>query len=182
MFFKFLHLKWSKRGTLRTEILERKIIGSSGLSQSVWYLVINADSIRTDSFLCFLLQAEIPKDKPRLLPGLWNPRDIIQAVRMGVDIFDSSYPFLLQIWASEMMNHIHQRMMEGCSDAYSRFLHCLYILNSSSTNLYKQWSDYEVNGEYRQWIISNFQCLTTNATWEIYVVMTAVCSDNIWTK
>ena len=40
-----------------------------------------------------LLQSCLPVDKPRLLPGAWSPSSVIRAVRLGVDIFDSSFPF-----------------------------------------------------------------------------------------
>ena len=40
-----------------------------------------------------MLQHVLPADKPRLLPGSWSPSNVLRAVRLGVDIFDSSFPF-----------------------------------------------------------------------------------------
>lgn len=39
-------------------------------------------------------QLELPEDKPRFLPGIYNPLEIIKAVKLGCDIFESTYPFL----------------------------------------------------------------------------------------
>jgi queuine tRNA-ribosyltransferase subunit QTRTD1 len=39
--------------------------------------------------------AELPADKPRLLPGAYTPIDVLRAVRLGIDIFDSSYPYVV---------------------------------------------------------------------------------------
>ncbi|XP_054769986.2 queuine tRNA-ribosyltransferase accessory subunit 2-like isoform X3 [Lytechinus pictus] len=36
---------------------------------------------------------ELPESKPRLLPGISNPCDVLEAVEAGIDIFDSSYPY-----------------------------------------------------------------------------------------
>lgn len=36
---------------------------------------------------------ELPDSKPRLLPGVGKPTDVLQAVEAGIDIFDSSYPY-----------------------------------------------------------------------------------------
>lgn len=36
---------------------------------------------------------ELPESKPRLLPGAHKPDDILQALEMGIDVFDSSYPY-----------------------------------------------------------------------------------------
>jgi queuine tRNA-ribosyltransferase len=36
--------------------------------------------------------SEIDDEKPRYLMGVGNPADIVRAVRMGVDLFDSIYP------------------------------------------------------------------------------------------
>ncbi|XP_071801892.1 queuine tRNA-ribosyltransferase accessory subunit 2-like isoform X2 [Asterias amurensis] len=36
---------------------------------------------------------EIPEDKPRFLPRVGRPDEVIQAVELGVDIFDSAFPF-----------------------------------------------------------------------------------------
>ncbi|UYV77135.1 QTRTD1 [Cordylochernes scorpioides] len=37
----------------------------------------------------------LPKDKPRMLNGPLNPIQIIKAVSCGIDIFDSSYPYII---------------------------------------------------------------------------------------
>ncbi|KAF9152813.1 Queuine tRNA-ribosyltransferase subunit qtrtd1 [Linnemannia schmuckeri] len=37
----------------------------------------------------------LPSDKPRLLYGLHAPEDVLEAVAMGIDLFDTSYPFQL---------------------------------------------------------------------------------------
>ncbi|KAF9544373.1 Queuine tRNA-ribosyltransferase subunit qtrtd1 [Mortierella hygrophila] len=37
----------------------------------------------------------LPADKPRLLYGLHAPEDVLEAVAMGIDLFDTSYPFQL---------------------------------------------------------------------------------------
>ncbi|RMF05169.1 tRNA guanosine(34) transglycosylase Tgt [Candidatus Woesearchaeota archaeon] len=36
--------------------------------------------------------SELPEDKPRYLMGLGSPLEILEAVKRGVDIFDSAYP------------------------------------------------------------------------------------------
>ena len=40
----------------------------------------------------FLLQAELPEDKPRILPGVLTPHNVLEAVKLGFDIVDTSYP------------------------------------------------------------------------------------------
>ncbi|KAI0231930.1 Queuine tRNA-ribosyltransferase accessory subunit 2 [Lamellibrachia satsuma] len=37
---------------------------------------------------------ELPADKPRMMPGVLTPDDILDAVNAGVDIFDTTYPYL----------------------------------------------------------------------------------------
>ncbi|XP_065191218.1 queuine tRNA-ribosyltransferase accessory subunit 2-like [Sycon ciliatum] len=39
--------------------------------------------------------AELPADKPRIFHGPASPEDIVRLVECGIDIFDSSYPYLL---------------------------------------------------------------------------------------
>ncbi|KAL3871143.1 hypothetical protein ACJMK2_039160 [Sinanodonta woodiana] len=34
----------------------------------------------------------LPEDKPRLMHGVWPPDQVLEAVELGIDIFDSSYP------------------------------------------------------------------------------------------
>ncbi|XP_052831299.1 queuine tRNA-ribosyltransferase accessory subunit 2 isoform X2 [Octopus bimaculoides] len=36
----------------------------------------------------------LPEDKPRLMQSLWTPAKVLEAVEQGIDIFDSSYPYL----------------------------------------------------------------------------------------
>lgn len=36
----------------------------------------------------------LPQDKPRVFNGVLKPRAILEAVRCGIDIFDSSYPYI----------------------------------------------------------------------------------------
>ena len=38
---------------------------------------------------------ELPAEKPRMMPGVMSPDNVLEAVMAGVDIFDSSYPFHL---------------------------------------------------------------------------------------
>ncbi|XP_041480899.1 queuine tRNA-ribosyltransferase accessory subunit 2-like [Lytechinus variegatus] len=54
------------------------------------------DQEMDSSTKCEIIQAvlkELPESKPRLLPGVSNPSDILEAVEAGIDIFDSSYPY-----------------------------------------------------------------------------------------
>ncbi|XP_013420284.1 queuine tRNA-ribosyltransferase accessory subunit 2-like [Lingula anatina] len=39
--------------------------------------------------------AVLPDHKVRYLPGMWSPGAIIKAVQCGIDLFDSTYPYLL---------------------------------------------------------------------------------------
>ena len=42
---------------------------------------------------CFLsFQSKLPDDKPRFLPGVWSPINILKAVAAGIDVFESVYP------------------------------------------------------------------------------------------
>lgn len=45
---------------------------------------------------------ELPADKPRMMPGVLTPDDILDAVNAGVDIFDTTYTFglFLHLWSS----------------------------------------------------------------------------------
>ncbi|XP_041368752.1 queuine tRNA-ribosyltransferase accessory subunit 2-like [Gigantopelta aegis] len=38
--------------------------------------------------------ALLPEDKPRLMQSLWRPDAVLDAVEMGIDIFDTSYPYM----------------------------------------------------------------------------------------
>ncbi|XP_014673970.1 PREDICTED: queuine tRNA-ribosyltransferase subunit QTRTD1-like [Priapulus caudatus] len=48
---------------------------------------------------------ELPDDKPRLLPGPLNPGSILEAVELGIDMFDSSYPFLVTSQSAALTFH-----------------------------------------------------------------------------
>ncbi|WAR31090.1 QTRT2-like protein [Mya arenaria] len=37
----------------------------------------------------------LPENCPRVMHGVWRPDRVLEAVEMGVDIFDSSYPYVL---------------------------------------------------------------------------------------
>ncbi|XP_050407071.1 queuine tRNA-ribosyltransferase accessory subunit 2 [Patella vulgata] len=37
----------------------------------------------------------LPVDKPRLMQSVWPPDAVIQAYELGIDIFDSSYPYMV---------------------------------------------------------------------------------------
>ncbi|KAF9428865.1 Queuine tRNA-ribosyltransferase subunit qtrtd1 [Podila epigama] len=37
----------------------------------------------------------LPKEKPRLVYGVQTPEDVLRSVELGVDLFDTTYPFLL---------------------------------------------------------------------------------------
>ncbi|XP_049812703.1 queuine tRNA-ribosyltransferase accessory subunit 2 [Schistocerca nitens] len=37
----------------------------------------------------------LPEDKPRITHGCWNPDMVLKLVESGIDVFDSSYPFIV---------------------------------------------------------------------------------------
>lgn len=37
----------------------------------------------------------LPEDKPRLMQAVWRPDNVLYALEMGIDIFDSSYPYIV---------------------------------------------------------------------------------------
>ncbi len=43
----------------------------------------------------FICQAELPTDKPRLLPGVMTPSNILTAGELGFDIVESTYPYMV---------------------------------------------------------------------------------------
>ena len=43
----------------------------------------------------FTQQKHLPDDKPRLMTSVWRPDAVVQAVDMGIDLFDSSYPYIV---------------------------------------------------------------------------------------
>ena len=38
--------------------------------------------------------SQLPKDKPRFLHGILNPHNVISAVELGIDVIDSTYPYV----------------------------------------------------------------------------------------
>ena len=40
------------------------------------------------------VQKHLPEEKPRMLCAVWRPDTVLQAVRAGIDIFDTSYPLV----------------------------------------------------------------------------------------
>ncbi|GAB1606964.1 queuine tRNA-ribosyltransferase accessory subunit 2-like [Argonauta hians] len=38
--------------------------------------------------------SNLPEDKPRLMQSVWSPLKVLEAVQQGIDIFDSSYPYV----------------------------------------------------------------------------------------
>jgi len=51
----------------------------------------NVDDLRT---LLIETLAKLPKDKPRLMHGPFDPHTILELVELGIDIFDSSYAYI----------------------------------------------------------------------------------------
>ncbi|XP_052224622.1 queuine tRNA-ribosyltransferase accessory subunit 2-like [Dreissena polymorpha] len=41
------------------------------------------------------IMCHLPEDKPRVMHAVWRPDAVLQAVQLGVDIFDSSYPYII---------------------------------------------------------------------------------------
>ncbi|KAK2190709.1 hypothetical protein NP493_73g04018 [Ridgeia piscesae] len=39
------------------------------------------------------LVMELPADKPRMMPGVMTPDNVLEAVNAGIDIFDTAYPY-----------------------------------------------------------------------------------------
>jgi len=40
----------------------------------------------------------LPDDKPRLIPGIGNPNEVLQCIEMGIDLFNSNYPNIMTEW------------------------------------------------------------------------------------
>lgn len=57
----------------------------------------SADIVKMDKMAEVLAETTkiLPEDKPRLMQSVWKPDLVLQAVQLGVDIFDSSYPYLV---------------------------------------------------------------------------------------
>lgn len=54
-------------------------------------------------------QKHLPEEKPRMMCAVWRPDTVLQAVRAGIDIFDTSYPFhrlvLVTSWMQSCKSH-----------------------------------------------------------------------------
>jgi len=53
---------------------------------------INPDDIKE---LVSEVVEHLPADKPRVLPGVYRPDVVLAAVQQGIDIFDTSYPYVV---------------------------------------------------------------------------------------
>lgn len=42
--------------------------------------------------ICFLFKKILPEEKPRLMHAVWSPDQVVMALELGIDIFDSWYP------------------------------------------------------------------------------------------
>lgn len=53
----------------------------------------------------------LPESKLRVLMGCWSPDTIVDLVNLGIDVFDSSYPYLMSektkglIMSCDQCNH-----------------------------------------------------------------------------
>ncbi|XP_014246428.1 queuine tRNA-ribosyltransferase accessory subunit 2 isoform X2 [Cimex lectularius] len=58
-----------------------------------------ADVEKMDYEKCNMVLEEIlnilPEDKLRIVPGCWKPQQVLKMVELGVDMFDSSFPFIV---------------------------------------------------------------------------------------
>ncbi|XP_048774159.2 queuine tRNA-ribosyltransferase accessory subunit 2-like isoform X2 [Ostrea edulis] len=45
--------------------------------------------------LCKIVFENLPKGKPRLMHAVWSPDQVVMAMELGIDIFDSCYPWLV---------------------------------------------------------------------------------------
>ncbi len=45
----------------------------------------------------FSHQGELHENLPRIMHWMWRPDHVMEAVEAGVDLFDSSYPFQIQL-------------------------------------------------------------------------------------
>lgn len=57
----------------------------------------SANLTKMDKMVSLLKETNkiLPEDKPRLMQSVWKPDAVLHAVQLGVDIFDSSYPYLV---------------------------------------------------------------------------------------
>ncbi|KAG0295548.1 Queuine tRNA-ribosyltransferase subunit qtrtd1 [Linnemannia gamsii] len=77
---------WSAQETAKKEGVDGFVIDTLSLSE------LDKDS-RLKHVQTSL--AHLPENKPKLLYGLHAPEDVLEAVAMGIDLFDTSYPFQL---------------------------------------------------------------------------------------
>lgn len=40
----------------------------------------------------FLFKKILPEEKPRLMHAVWSPDQVVMALELGIDVFDSWYP------------------------------------------------------------------------------------------
>lgn len=45
--------------------------------------------------ICKKIMECIPDDKPRLMQNVWRPDKVLHGIEIGIDIFDSSYPYIV---------------------------------------------------------------------------------------
>ena len=55
----------------------------------------------------------LPEDKPRLMHGVCEPHEVLQAVRLGVDILDSSYPYVITERGGALVFEFKETNQEG---------------------------------------------------------------------
>ncbi|MBI4053681.1 MAG: tRNA guanosine(34) transglycosylase Tgt [Candidatus Diapherotrites archaeon] len=98
----------------------------------------------------------IPEDKPRYVMGLGSPADLLDAIALGADVFDSCFP-------TRMARHGHVFTFQGKKNidlATNRFLQkpldetcgCFVCRNFSSAFLHHLFRTHEENGQrYLSW-------------------------------
>ncbi|XP_067009590.2 queuine tRNA-ribosyltransferase accessory subunit 2 [Anabrus simplex] len=64
----------------------------------------------------------LPEDKFRVVQGCWNPEVVLDLVELGIDVFDSSYPFVVSERGSALVfpNHICGKEMNEISTIADR--------------------------------------------------------------
>ncbi|XP_061188187.1 queuine tRNA-ribosyltransferase accessory subunit 2-like [Saccostrea echinata] len=82
---------------------ERKRSARETASRDVDGFVIEgfyAQSEKNDNFnveeikdICKLVFENLPEEKPRLMHAVWSPDQVVMAMELGIDIFDSCYPW-----------------------------------------------------------------------------------------
>lgn len=45
--------------------------------------------------VCKKIMEYLPDDKPRVMHGVWRPDKVLEGIQIGIDIFDSSYPYVV---------------------------------------------------------------------------------------